>query len=218
MDPRIIKAIIIFVCLVVVALQTAALADPAGYVKCKTDTGNGCRVLRSSHVLRRTTESWVLECGIFECRTDGDYRSIANGDVSRRIILLLGVATFFGVTAAVPIGISLILHVLQLFPKIVDKLVCVMKRYWIVHIFTAICCAICWSLLLAYYFENNLNEWYNLQHGFYFQIINMCLELALAFVCFKRRHSDSPKSIEEESVPPQHPDHQSASPIEGECQ
>eukprot|EP00754_Rhynchopus_humris_P027271 Rhum_TRINITY_DN15077_c0_g1::Rhum_TRINITY_DN15077_c0_g1_i6::g.135806::m.135806 len=217
MDPRIIKAIIIFVCLVVVALQTAALADPAGYIKCKelpSETSRyGYTFIKGCEAIRARRTPWLQKCGIFTC--DGGY-SLREPNLGEKEYIEAACA--FGVIAAVLMGISLILHVLQLFPKIVDKLVCVMKRYWIVHIFTAICCAISWGLLMTYYLENNFNEWYYLQHGFYFQITNMCLELALAFVCFKRRHSDSPKSIEEESVPPQHPDHQSASPIEGECQ
>ena len=224
MDPKIIKAIIIFVCLLVFVLQIVALADPKGYIKCKNNltyynTGG------FSYYISRNV--WAQKCGMFQCDDWGNLREYQPRNVPTEGKAYIKAACAFGVIAAVLMGISLILHILLLPPKILGKLMMnkvvalyVVKPYWIVHVLTAICCLISWAILLAYY-DKWIDSDYSLQHGFVFLIINMCFELALAFACFKHMHSDGPKIIVNDSVPPQYPppgyyDHQSPNPIEGE--
>ena len=226
MDPKIIKAIIIFVCLLVLVLQIVALADPTGYISYKTTVLND--IPHSYYISRNVRVQ--KKCGMFQCDDWGNLRTQFRG-VPTEGQTYIKAACAFGVIAAVLMGISLILHILLLPPKILGKLMMnkvmaryVVKPYWIVHVFTAICCLISWALLLAY-FDTWIDSTYTLQHGFFFLIINMCFELALAFACFKHMHSDGSKIIVNDSVPPQYPppgfsDHphepKNPNPIEGE--
>ena len=223
MNPTIVKAIILFICLLVFILQIVALAHDEAYVK-----WDGNTVVSNVFVI--TVQEY--RCGMFECNNFASWNlreypinGLEDEDEQTNIIKA---SCAFGVMTCILMFFQFVIHALLLPASTLGKMMMnkavstLVRFFWVFHLITVIFLIITWALLAAYYDKFVDFDSSSLQHGFVFLIINTVFELVLVLVCFKHLHSEGPMKLTKNvpppppAYPPQHYQHGSPNPIDKE--